>query len=468
MVSARLLAAVATGKTAGAASRSLGRGGGTALPGLLALKLAPNLVSNLAAQIPGGSILITGTNGKTTTSRMVATILRQWGLKPLHNRSGSNLMRGIATALLDKASLSAALSADDRTIGLFEVDEAVLPQAVEAVKPKVVAIGNLFRDQLDRYGEVDRLSAVWRKTLAELSPEAAVVLNGDDPLVADLGRGLRNRVVYFGVEDKSYGQAQLEHAADSKCCPHCGVHYNYSLSFYGHIGHYRCPSCGSQRPDPQIKAKNLEMRGFEGIRMELTTPATDLEVELALPGIYNVYNALAAAGVAYALGVPATSVKSGLESFTAAFGRAEVVSINGRRVCLLLVKNPVGLNAVLRALLAEEGSKKVLFVLNDGIADGRDVSWIWDADFERMAGATSQVLCSGLRAEDIALRLKYAGIASDEGMVVERDSGKALEMALERTPLGETLYLLPTYTAMLEVRELLTKLGHLEHFWEVD
>ena len=467
MVSARLLAAVAMGKLAGVASRSLGRGGGTALPGLLALKLAPNLVLDLTAQISGGSILITGTNGKTTTSRMVATILRQWGLEPLHNKSGSNLMRGIATALLDKASLSAALSADNTTIGLFEVDEAVLPQAVWEIKPKVVAIGNLFRDQLDRYGEVDRLSTIWRKTLAELSPEAMVVLNGDDPLVADLGRGLRNRVVYFGVEDKSYGQEQLEHAADSKCCPQCGVHYDYDLSFYGHIGHYRCPSCGGQRPEPHIKAKRLEMRGFEGIHMELATPTAELEVELALPGIYNVYNALAAAGVAHALGVPAALIKSGLESFTAAFGRAEVVNVKGRRVCLVLVKNPVGLNAVLRALSAEQGPKKVLFVLNDRIADGRDVSWIWDADFEKMAGATSFVLCSGLRAEDMALRLKYAGISDGDALIVERDPGKALELALSYTAPGETLYLLPTYTAMLEVRELLAKMGHLEHFWEV-
>ncbi len=468
MVSARLLAAVTTGKLAGVASRSLGRGGGTALPGLLALKLAPNLVSDLTAQIPGGSILISGTNGKTTTSRMVATILRQWGLRPLHNKSGSNLMRGIATALLGEATLSAMLSADSKAVGLFEVDEAVLPQAVKEVKPRIVAIGNLFRDQLDRYGEVDRLSAVWRKTLAELSPEAAVVLNGDDPLVADLGRGLCNQVIYFGIEDERFGQMQLEHAADSKCCPRCGVYYDYGLSFYGHIGHYGCPSCGGQRPEPHIKAKGLEMRGFEGIHMELVTPTAEFEVDLALPGIYNVYNALAATGVAYAMGVPVALIESGLESFTAAFGRAEVVKINGRRACLVLVKNPVGLNAVLRALSAEESSKRVLFVLNDRIADGRDVSWIWDADFERIAGATNLVLCSGLRAEDMALRLKYAGVSDGDALIVERDLGKALELALSHTPPGETLYLLPTYTAMLEVRELLAKLGHLEHFWEKD
>jgi UDP-N-acetylmuramyl tripeptide synthase len=210
------------------------------------------------------------------------------------------------------------------------------------------------------------------------------------------------------------------------------------------------------------------MRGFEGISMGLVTPTAELEVDLALPGIYNVYNALAAAGVATALDVPATLIKSGLESFTAAFGRAEIVDVDGQRVCLVLVKNPVGLNAVLRALMAQKGPKRLLFVLNDRIADGQDVSWIWDADFEKIAGEISFVLCSGLRAEDMALRLKYAGISSNGELLVQRDLGKALELGLRDTLPGETLYLLPTYTAMLAVRELLAKLGHLEHFWEKD
>lgn len=465
----RTRAAITIGKLAGRASRALGRGGGTALPGLLATRVDGHLVSALCAQIPQGSVLITGTNGKTTTARIMASILRQAGLSPLHNKEGSNLMRGIATALIERAHWPASLDGKGNLMGLFEVDEATLPQAIAEVRPRVVAITNLFRDQLDRYGEVDRVASLWAQGLNDLPPGAVLVLNADDPKVAALGKGWGN-TLYFGIDDESLGRSGLEHAADSQWCPDCGVDYQYRFSFYGHLGHYRCPGCGWGRPSPQIRVERAAMEGFANTDLRVVTPRGQIELGFRLPGIYNVYNGLAAIAAALALEVPLSVVAAGVEGLTAAFGRVEWVEIDGRTVCLILVKNPVGFNAVLRPLLAQQGMLNILFILNDGIADGRDVSWIWDADVENLAGRLGFGIASGTRAEDMALRLKYAGAGSEAGtaLEVERDLGRALKKALIHTPPGETLYVLPTYTAMLDLRGILTRQGHLRPYWEAE
>jgi len=456
-------AALLAGRAAGIASRALRRGGGTALPGLVAGALDPGLIAELSSGLGGGSLIVTGTNGKTTTARMIAGIASTAGLHPLPNRSGSNLMRGIATALMDEADLRGRVRDGPRRLGVFEVDEATLPQAAEAVRPRLLLFTNLFRDQLDRYGEVDSVAACWRLTLENAESSTAVLLNADDPSVAALAGVAPGEVVYYGVDDPSAGLACAEHAADARWCPSCGSEYRYSVLFYGHVGHWLCPGCGRSRPAPQVRATAVTREDGRTL-IEIETPAGPLSLSLALSGLYNVYNALAAAAAGLALGVSLEAIGEGLSSATAAFGRQESFEVDGRRVLVLLGKNPAGLNQVLRTIAADETEKRLLFLLNDGIADGRDVSWIWDADFELLTGRPAAWVVSGTRAEDLALRLKYAGLTAPAA--VEPNVAAALSRALHDTPPGGLLYVVPTYTAMLPVRELLARRGRRAHYWE--
>ncbi|KPK46378.1 MAG: hypothetical protein AMJ77_06090 [Dehalococcoidia bacterium SM23_28_2] len=462
----RTAAAVTTAKVTAVVSRRLGFGGGTALPGLVADAVSPGLAIRLAARLGHGSVLITGTNGKTTTARLARNIAQAAGYWPVHNHSGSNLMRGITACLVEATDARGQLTQPDRRLGVFEVDEATLPEAAEALSPRVVAFTNLFRDQLDRYGEVDSVAAVWRQALATLPSSITVVLNADDPSVAGLADACRGPVLFYAVSDASCAVYEIEHAADARWCPACGREYSYSAVFYGHVGHWVCPGCGRARPAADVQAIKVEQSPDHPLRLALSTPSGEIDLSLPLIGLYNAYNALAAVGVGLALGVPADAIRTGAASFTAAFGRQERMTVRGREVQTILAKNPAGLNQVLRAISAEEGTKNLLFLLNDDIADGRDISWIWDVDFEMLAGQATLVLASGRRAADMALRLKYADIGAHP--VIEEDTESALEMALALTPEGERLYVVPTYTAMLKVRKLLARWGRRPPFWEED
>jgi UDP-N-acetylmuramyl tripeptide synthase len=455
---------VTTAKVTAAVSRRLGFGGGTALPGLVADAVSPGLATRLADRLGHGSLLITGTNGKTTTARLVRNIAQAAGYWPVHNHSGSNLMRGITACLVEATNARGQLPQPERRLGIFEVDEATLPEAAEALSPRIVAFTNLFRDQLDRYGEVDSVAAVWRQALAALPSSVTVVLNADDPGVASLADASRGPVLFYAVSDASCAVYQIEHAADARWCPACGQEYSYSAVFYGHVGHWVCPGCGRARPAADVQATRVEQAPGHPLRLALSTPSAEFDLSLPLTGLYNAYNALAAVAVGLALRVPADAIRKGVASFTAAFGRQERMTVRGREVQTILAKNPAGLNQVLRAISAEEGPKNLLFLLNDDIADGRDISWIWDVDFEMLAGQATLVLASGRRAADMALRLKYADI--DAHPVIEEDTESALEMALALTPEGERLYVIPTYTAMLRVRKLLARWGRRPPFWE--
>lgn len=455
------LVAVLTGKGAAWASRRLGRGGGTALPGLLALRLDPTLIQRLGTQLGEGSVLITGTNGKTTTARMVSQIARAAGRTPVPNASGSNLMRGIASALIAQADVTGRIRQARCRLGVFEVDEATLPEAVTALRPRTIAFANLFRDQLDRYGEVDSVAAVWRKAVGRIKYPSTLVLNADDPSVAALGELKPEAALYYGVDDPAWALACPEHAADSRWCHLCGSEYAYGLNFFGHLGHWRCPTCGAARPQPQVRALAVQAEGSH-TALQMATPAGEIAVTLPFTGLYNVYNALAALTIGLALGFPRDALIQGLSNVRAAFGRQERMRVHERDVHILLGKNPAGLNQVLRAITAQEGRKNLLLVLNDGIADGRDVSWIWDVDFEMLEGIVDSVVASGTRAEDMALRLKYAGI---DNVRLEKYLPHALAVALSQTPLGGRLYVLPTYTALLEVREMLARQGGRAPFW---
>ena len=429
---------VAAARAAGALSRRTGRGG-TSLPGKLLMRLEPRAIARLASRLERGSAVISATNGKTTTAAMVAGILDRAGARLVHNRAGANMAGGVATALLDGPR--------DADTGLFEVDEFWLGQVVGELRPRALLLANLFRDQLDRYGELDTIADRWAQVAA--TTDAALVLNADDPTVADLGRG---GATYFGVADDSMALAEMQHAADAKHCRRCGAPYRYDAIYLGHLGRYHCESCGATRPEPQIAARDIALDGVRGARFRLCAPEGERAIALPLPGLYNVYNALGAAALSMQLGATLDQVAAGLAAVAPAFGRAETLRVGGRELSILLVKNPAGANEVLRTLILEDGEHDLLCVLNDNIADGRDVSWVWDADFEVLAGRVRRATCAGTRAAEMALRLKYAGVPSDR-LAVEPDLGAALDRALRDG--DDALYALPTYTAMLALREVL-------------
>ena len=445
-------------RTAGVASRVSGRGGGTTLPGRLLLRLDRDAIARLGSGLDSGVTLVSATNGKTTTAGMLAALLAAGGRIPVHNRAGSNMTWGIATALLEQRGQE----------GLFEVDEAWLPQVASQLEPSLVVLGNLFRDQLDRYGETEVLAGEWAKTVAERTGRTRFVLNADDPLVADLGideEGRRREgIVYFGIDDGSQALPELQHAFDAKHCRRCGHPYAYERAFVGHLGHYSCPSCGAGRPEPDVTATGIELHGMRGCSLQVRTPHGDLAIELPLPGLYNAYNALAAIAAGLELGIEPEAIGPALSEMRGAFGRVETVAVGAKKISILLVMNPAGANEVLRTLKLEAagGALDLWIALNDRIADGRDVSWVWDADFELLAGAVRRVTCAGTRAPEMALRLKYAGWP-EESIAVEPEIEASLDRALAET--SGQLFALPTYTALLELHKLLAGRGLTEDFW---
>ena len=485
---------LAFARAVGTVSRLRG-GGGTSLPGKLLMRLEPDAIEALGGRLDRGSVLVSATNGKTTTAALAAAVLERGGLSLVHNQAGANMAGGIASTLLEAAGRGGSISGE---LGLFEVDELWLDRLAAQLHPKVVMLGNLFRDQLDRYGELDAIAERWAKAVGPGGPAGAaeLVCNADDPLLADLGRE-RAHVLYYGVDDDTLALEGMAHAADAKHCRRCGAPYVFDAVYLGHLGHYHCASCGQERPSPTVIARAVTLEGVRAARFTLSTPAGEAEVKLGLPGLYNVYNALAAAALGVAMEIPLEQIVTGLEATEAAFGRAETVRVDGRETRILLVKNPAGANEVIRTLALEPGEHDLLGVLNDKTADGHDVSWIWDADFELLAGRVRRARCSGTRAPELALRLKYAGIEPERIEVIE-DLPNALGVAVADRPSGgenagndgdvngrgqrcsgndagggrltssggdAPLYVLPTYTAMLALRELLVRRGEAGSSW---
>jgi UDP-N-acetylmuramyl tripeptide synthase len=452
----KILAARAVGELA----RRAGRGGGTSLPGRVLIRLEPGAIRALAARLRRGSVIISATNGKTTTAAITAAVLERVGIGLVHNRAGANMAGGIASTLLAAARPRGEI---DGELGLFEVDEFWLDRVAPEVRPTTLLLGNLFRDQLDRYGELETIADRWAAIVGKLSPPTRLVLNADDPLIADLGRE-STAVTYFGVEDPAVAIPEMQHASDSKHCRNCGHAYVYQAIYLGHLGRYHCPSCGRRRPEPSIAAERITLDGIRASSFTLRTPADSASIELPLPGLYNVYNALGAAALCLELGIPLADVAAGLATVTAAFGRAETIAIGDVDLSLLLIKNPAGANEILRTLALEGGQLDLLAVLNDRAADGRDVSWVWDADFELLAPRIRGAVCSGTRAAELALRLKYAGVPAERLRVIPH-LPDALDAALATADTGR-LFALPTYTALLELREELARRGHVPQFWD--
>jgi UDP-N-acetylmuramyl tripeptide synthase len=453
-VRAPLALEIGLARAAAGLSRLAGAGGGTTLPGKLLWKLDPGAVDRLAARLPQGSALVSATNGKTTTAGMVARILEP-SVRLAHNRAGANLVSGVASALV---------AARDAELGLFEVDEAALPEVARRVDPRAVSLGNLFRDQLDRYGELELVAGRWREMARGLPAEALLVANGDDPQLGEIASERLGSVV-FGLDDPRHASPELQHAADSKWCVRCGTPYAYAAAYIGHLGDYRCLACGHARPPLDVVAREIELNGLDGVSFRLETPEGSARVELQVPGLYNVYNALAAASLARGLGASPDAIVRGLQAFSAAFGRFERIQVGERSLLTLLIKNPAGANEVVRTLVAGGSPRLLLVALNDEIADGRDVSWIWDVDFEPLLEGLERLIATGERAAELALRFKYAGLP-EHAIEVVPSLEAALDRGLELTSPGEELTALPTYTAMLALRDLVARRGFVKPYWE--
>jgi lipid II isoglutaminyl synthase (glutamine-hydrolysing) len=437
-----------------ALSRRLGAGGGTTIPGKLLAELDRGAIDRLAARLASGTAVVSATNGKTTTAAMAAEILRPRH-RLAHNAAGANLVSGVASTLL---------AAGDADLGLFEVDEGALPELVQRLRPKVVCLGNLFRDQLDRYGELELVAGRWRDAVAGLAVEAVVVYNADDPQLAAVSEA-RPGSIAFGLDDPRLARPSLQHAADSKYCVRCGTPYDYAAAYVGHLGDFRCPRGDHARPPLEVAAREIALEGLEGASFQLDTPEGSRRIELGLPGLYNVYNAAAAAALARSLGAELDEIAAGLERFSAAFGRFERVAVGDKRVLLLLIKNPAGANEAVRTLVDGSAPQVLVVALNDEIADGRDVSWIWDVDFEPLVPSLEHLIASGGRAAELALRFRYGGLEQD-AIELEPDLGSALDRGLELMPDGGELVVLPTYTAMLGLQRLLAARGLAKPYWE--
>lgn len=430
----RLGVAVSVAKSVTFMVRSLRLGAASVLPGSIARRIEPRLLELMSQQVKKGVILIAGTNGKTTTSLLIREILERKGFRIAHNSTGANLENGLVTALMESANAIGSLEVD---YAILEVDENIVPKVLAPIKPKVILCLNLFRDQLDRYGEVDTISKRWTKVISTLPKDTVVVSNADDPTLSHLGQQLKEqRVVFFGLNEPEKYLSEVPHAQDSIYCPSCGHGLDYQGYYLSHLGDYSCPQCGFTRSQPNLNSS---------------------EWPQVLVGLYNKYNTLAAATAAIELGIDEATIRDTIPNFQPAFGRAEELDINGKHVRILLSKNPVGTNETIR-VVTESTNKTTLLVLNDRIQDGEDVSWIWDVDTEALVERGGTLVVSGDRVYDMALRLCYSQKTAESNfkLIVEEDLRQAISTALENTPSGETLHILPTYTAMLDVREALT------------
>jgi UDP-N-acetylmuramyl tripeptide synthase len=475
----RKTAAVWAGKATGALSRLSRRGGGTTLPGDVARAIDPDVLRKLSQDLKFGSIVITGTNGKTTTARLVTWLLEGSGHRVVSNRAGANLIFGATAAALESAEPNGRLRAD---WGVFEIDEASLPRAIDEIQPKAAIVLNLFRDQLDRYGELESIAKRIEEALTHLPEGSRALLNADDPRVAEIGLNLTTPPMWFGLDDTTVAVRELPHAADARTCPRCGTSLIFEAVYVGHDGVYRCPNNDFARPAPDVTATSIKLDGFDNIAMTvgMATPYSegsatetqpvkqdqhvhDQRLELPLGGLYNCYNALAAYAAGVTIGLDPDYIAERLRGFRAAFGRQERMEFRGRHLNLVLSKNPAGFNETLRTAVDLAKGNSFLIALNDRKADGTDVSWIWDVDFERLRGKAKVVVPAGNRAHDLAVRFKYAGV---EATPPQSDPGRALDALVKATTEGETAHLLCTYTAMLDLRAELVRRGWAKPYWE--
>ena len=461
---ARLALAISAGKLAGASGRFFRIGGGTSLPGMIARRIDPNVLKSVVGASKAKKIVITGSNGKTTTARMTAAIADSSGQRVSQNRTGSNMLQGVTSVAVNFADIFGRLDSD---VLLFEIDEGTLPLVMPEIEPDVVVITNIFRDQLDRYGELYSVAKAIDKNLESLPESATIILNGNDPQVANFGQNTKARRLFFGVESKDVGTPVPEQSADVIRCIHCQEDLLYEVAYMSHLGIYRCPDCGYTLPKLDIAATSVQLaaNGEGPTHATIRTPQGEVQLEIPLPGLHNVYNAAAAIGAGLAAGFDLEKVPTALNNIRTAFGRLEKIQAGDQTIYLAFVKNPTSFNLILRLIAQHPDKKHMLMAASHTIVDGEDFAWLWDVDIEALAPDIVDVVCSGNKPEEIAMRLKYADIATDTMQVIE-DREAALDAALKNAGPGGTLYIMCSYTPTHELRRIMQKRGWVKHFWE--
>jgi lipid II isoglutaminyl synthase (glutamine-hydrolysing) len=483
---ARFALALAAGKVAATASRVLGAGGGTSFPGAAARWFDPRVLEKAAAATDASKVLVTGSNGKTTTCRMLAALAQASGLKVIQNRTGSNLLQGVISAAVQATDLRGRM---DAQLLLLEVDEATVRLVTPEVHPDTLLITNIFRDQLDRFGELYAMAKMLEAEIEALPASATVILNGDDPLVASLAPEARARRLYYGIRTDGVANADSadgalngdgagsahgpvmqvpEHAADAIRCVRCEHLLTYRAVHLSHLGDYRCEECGNARPDLDIAVTGV--RASEaGSELTIETPAGTFPLQVPLPGVHNVYNAAAAFAGAMALSLPRPlepeETRRAMASLRPAFGRLEQIRAGDRQVVLAFVKNPTAYNATLREVLRRPGRKHVLAAHSNTVVDGEDFAWLWDVDLEQLVPQLASLVTSGTRAEEVALRFKYAG-ARPADIQMFHGRSAALDTALAGTPPAEPLYIFAGYTPMRELRSIMQRRGWVPPSWK--
>jgi len=463
---ARLALALAAGKAAGTASKVLRVGGGTSFPGSVARRIDPDVLRKVAAASDAGKVVVTGSNGKTTTCRMLAALAHASGLVVTQNRAGSNLLQGVISAAVRGTDLRGRM---DAQLFLLEVDEGTVPVVSPQVQPDAFLVTNIFRDQLDRFGELYSMAKGLESVIEALPASATVLLNGDDPLVASLAPAARARRVYFGIRADSAGTQVPEHAADTIRCVRCQHPLSYRQVYLSHLGDYQCTECQNARPVLDVAVSAIRQSPEAGSEITVETPAGTFPLQVPLPGLHNVYNAAAALACATALSLPRplepAQARQALAGIRPAFGRLEEIQAGDRRVTLAFVKNPTSYNASLREVLQRPGKKHVLAAHSNTVVDGEDFAWLWDVDLEQLVRQLASLTVSGTRAEEVMLRFKYAG--ADPALThVLPDRAAALDGALMRTPPAESLYIFAGYTPMRELRSVMQRRAWVPPFWE--
>jgi lipid II isoglutaminyl synthase (glutamine-hydrolysing) len=463
---ARFALALAGGKAAGAAARALGVGGGTSFPGVVARRIDPRVLQRAAAGSDARKVVVTGSNGKTTTCRMLAALAQAEGLRVIQNRSGSNLLQGVTSAAVRETDLRGRM---DAQLFLLEVDEATVRLVTPEVPPDTLLVTNIFRDQLDRFGELYAMARGLEAVIETLPASATAVLNGDDPLVASLAPGASARRLYFGIRAGGTGEQVPEHAADTVRCVRCQHPLTYRVVHLSHLGDYECPECGYARPRLDVAVTAIQPSPEEGSEITVETPAGSFSLHVPLSGLHNVYNAAAALAGEIALSLPRppdqAAARRALAGVRPAFGRLEAIRAGERQVVLAFVKNPTSYNATLREVLRRPGRKHVLAAHSNTVVDGEDFAWLWDVEIEQLVPQLASLVISGTKAEEVLLRFKYAGARPETTRVLPGRQA-ALDVALTGTPTAEPLYIFAGYTPMRELRSVMQRRGWVRPSWE--
>jgi lipid II isoglutaminyl synthase (glutamine-hydrolysing) len=458
---ARLITALLAGKSAAGASRILGRGGGTSVSGMVARRVDPAILGRLVAGCDVPVVAITGSNGKTTTARLTAALLRGEGVGVLPNAAGSNLAQGVTSVVVSAADWKGKLPGG---ILLVEVDEGTLPRIVAEIDPTVLVVTGIFRDQLDRFGELYAVADAIESAANELGPHATLVLNADDPLVANIASGRSGPRTTFGLR-LGASTDEITRAADSIRCPRCRVALHFERVYLSHLGDYRCTSCGYERPVLDVAVTSLEVRGLAETVMRVRAPDGEAEVAVPQAGVHIAYDTAGALAACHGLGIRCRDAAASLAQVGPAFGRLEQIRADGRRVILAFAKNPTSFNTMLQTLAAGGEPRHLVVAVSNTSVDGEDFGWLWDVEFERIVPTVERVTVSGLRADELANRLKHAGTALDR-IHVQIDRHAALDGALAAVPAGGTVVVLGGYTPTLEFRDLMRRRGWTNRFWQ--